>query len=128
MADMIENTEAQTQRAENQLRPEHQPPTIVTIREGSADQAECNCRDRAKDAVEPELHRRIGELVEQPVGGGHLHPSADVRNQQAQPKQPKVAIAQRSKTPLVRRCRIRCAAHRSKVVYEPEKGRKSAAS
>ena len=118
MAGLIENTERQAQRAENQLGPEHQPSAIVAIRESAADQSERDRRDRAKHAVQSELHGRIGQLIEQPIGRRHLHPSADVGDEQTKPEQAKVAVAKGGKAARPRRWRTRCVAHQQNLVYE----------
>src|SRR5215468_504139 len=87
------------------LGPEHEAPPIVAIGEGAADESEADGRDRAEDTVEPQLDRRVRQLIEQPVGCRHLHPSADVGNKKADPKKSKIAIVKGGETPDFSRVR-----------------------
>src|SRR5215510_13685312 len=96
---MVQYAEAQSQQTQKKLGPEHEASSIVAISEGAADESEADGGDRAEDAVEPQLNRRIRQFIEQPIGCRHLHPGADVGNKKADPKKSKIAIVKGSKTP-----------------------------
>src|SRR5262245_17263094 len=96
---MIQYSQSQSDQRQHQLGRKQQSLAIVAVGKGAADEPETDRWNCAEDAVQPQLNRRTGQLIKEPISRGHLHPGADVRDKKADPKKSEIAVAKGGESP-----------------------------
>ena len=76
------------------LAPEDHLSLLEAVHDRPGVEGEGNERDRPDEVHDPEVPRRAGELVHEPVLGDRLHPGADQRGELAEEPEAEVAVAQ----------------------------------
>jgi hypothetical protein len=76
------------------LAPEDHPALLEAIRDRPGVEGEGNEGDRTDEVHDPEVPRRAGEFVHEPVLGDRLHPGAHQGSELAEEPEAEVAVAQ----------------------------------
>src|ERR1043165_7727803 len=82
-------------RHRGDLRRKHEALAVVAVGHRAAEDPERDRRHGAEKTVEAQLQRRVRDVVEHPADRRHLHPRADVADEETDPEEAEIAEAQR---------------------------------